>query len=553
MSDYYVDAVSGSDGNTGLNPTTQAFQTLTEATKALNAGDTLHVMAGTYSEFPGMRSDTGNIWRTGTAGNPITVKNYLTDEPVISGASSVSYIPFAAMKVLDYWVIDGLIFQKFLGIRLQSNCNHWTFRNCTFRNVHGNGIGVGVLGFVDAHNTTVEDCVFDNLRSRVFNPGTDVHGIHHSNTSTTSLIQRCDFSDIGGDGIHVDIAVTTMDLTVKNCNFWVNRPYQYRDDDGVAGADPDGMINVGENGIDIKAGTAVIEDCSFIGFRPADGTIQDASGAFRASGVQLHRVANGVYVRRCYFENNCFHLNAGTNDVGGGNAVTEVSNCIFRNCIDDWSTHNTASDNPANIRLFMQDGITIENNTFYTDTPTNVSILDLDTTCANLTFRNNSCDQGQIRLRNGVTVPTGTNNIDYNMWANLLAARPAFMDNINDVDTADTGILYNGGYYPSAGSAGTGQGVDAGYSTDYYGNTITAFDIGAVQHVEEGSLQRVIEITRPLMTLTDMHGNDLGLTRSTSEVEAMEKASGLPDGRYLLERPTAVIEVRRGSLLEVKN
>ena len=57
----------------------------------------------------------------------------------------------------------------------------------------------------------------------------------------------------------------------------------------------------------------------------------------------------------------------------------------------------------------------------------------------------------------------------------------------------------------------------------------------------------MIEITRPLMTLCTDDGDPIeGVTRSSSEVEAMEKASILPDGTYLLKRPTATIIVDTG-------
>jgi len=53
-----------------------------------------------------------------------------------------------------------------------------------------------------------------------------------------------------------------------------------------------------------------------------------------------------------------------------------------------------------------------------------------------------------------------------------------------------------------------------------------------------------ITITRPLMTLLDGNGLPVpGVTKSRSSVEAMEKASQLPDGVYYLQRPDATIEV----------
>ena len=54
----------------------------------------------------------------------------------------------------------------------------------------------------------------------------------------------------------------------------------------------------------------------------------------------------------------------------------------------------------------------------------------------------------------------------------------------------------------------------------------------------------MIEITRPLMTLVDAAGHPIpGVTKSSSEVEAMEKASRLGPGTYGLIRPEATIVV----------
>ena len=62
----------------------------------------------------------------------------------------------------------------------------------------------------------------------------------------------------------------------------------------------------------------------------------------------------------------------------------------------------------------------------------------------------------------------------------------------------------------------------------------------------------MIEITRPLMTLTDYAGIDVpNVSKSSSEVEAMEKASKLPDGTYYLERPNATIVVAQGASVPV--
>ena len=56
-----------------------------------------------------------------------------------------------------------------------------------------------------------------------------------------------------------------------------------------------------------------------------------------------------------------------------------------------------------------------------------------------------------------------------------------------------------------------------------------------------------VSITRPLMELQHADGSAVeGVSKSTSEVEAMEKASRLPEGVYRLERPAATITVKGG-------
>jgi len=53
-----------------------------------------------------------------------------------------------------------------------------------------------------------------------------------------------------------------------------------------------------------------------------------------------------------------------------------------------------------------------------------------------------------------------------------------------------------------------------------------------------------VDITRPQMTLTHMDGTPVeGLTKSVAEVYALEKASNLPNGKYLLKRPDMIITV----------
>lgn len=63
------------------------------------------------------------------------------------------------------------------------------------------------------------------------------------------------------------------------------------------------------------------------------------------------------------------------------------------------------------------------------------------------------------------------------------------------------------------------------------------------------STESNVSITRPSMVLTDLKGNPVDVSKSRSAVEAMQKASFLPDGTYILKRPTATIVVKGKSII----
>jgi len=76
---YYV-STSGNDSNSGAQ--SQPWKTLKESIPKLSAGNTLLVRGGTYNE-----TDI-SISINGTASNPITIKNFPGENPVINGSFS---------------------------------------------------------------------------------------------------------------------------------------------------------------------------------------------------------------------------------------------------------------------------------------------------------------------------------------------------------------------------------------------------------------------------------------------------------------------------------
>ncbi len=102
--DYYV-ATNGSDANTGT--LAQPWKTVQKAANTLVAGDTAYIRSGTYLE--------NNILFTnsGTATQPITIKNYTGETPVIDGGFSNNLVGQSAIGVFEsegknYITFDGL-------------------------------------------------------------------------------------------------------------------------------------------------------------------------------------------------------------------------------------------------------------------------------------------------------------------------------------------------------------------------------------------------------------------------------------------------------------
>ena len=96
MAIYYVDNVSGNDGNSG--DAAHPLATITYAVAQVVAGDTIRVVptASAYTDY-----FTANT--SGTAVNRITITSSTSSKPTITGAS-------AWLFQGDYWTIENMDF-----------------------------------------------------------------------------------------------------------------------------------------------------------------------------------------------------------------------------------------------------------------------------------------------------------------------------------------------------------------------------------------------------------------------------------------------------------
>ena len=132
--EYYV-APTGNDSNIGSFGA--PWKTLQKAENSVTAGDTIFMRGGTYA-----LGDSFVNWNNaGTAGNPITVRNYPGETPIITGSGGNSggiyfYTPAA------YIVIDGLEITSAtpysmygMGIFSHNATHDITIRNCYIHDI----------------------------------------------------------------------------------------------------------------------------------------------------------------------------------------------------------------------------------------------------------------------------------------------------------------------------------------------------------------------------------------------------------------------------------
>ena len=193
---YYV-ATDGNDSHDGLAPARQRgsrgpFRTLTRATRAVKAGDTVLIRGGTYVGYAGSWGYTVS----GTESKPITVTAYPGETVIVDGAGRTqppeAYTPL--MQVYGNWFrISNLEFRNgsYAGLNVVGD-------HCTVDNVyahHNRGSGI----FTSGDDNTITDC-------RV-----------HSN----SMINEHGVMRIGW-GFGISLCANARHSTIRRCTSWNN-------------------------------------------------------------------------------------------------------------------------------------------------------------------------------------------------------------------------------------------------------------------------------------------------------------------------------------------
>ncbi|MEM1370010.1 MAG: right-handed parallel beta-helix repeat-containing protein, partial [Cyanobacteria bacterium P01_H01_bin.15] len=430
---YYVHANKGKNSNSGTSPT-KAFGDLSHALKQLRAGDTLHVRSGTYNSIPQL---SPGIVRSGTGSQPIVLKAYGNERPIISGSNTIRL-----NGGISNWVIQGLTFNNASAVKLgvrngnTTNCMSYadniTIKNNIFQNNSDGGIVLNC-----ARNIKIENNDFFNLRSRKV--GSDTHAILMTAQVSNATISGNQFTDIGADG--VQMAGNIRNVAITDNTFEIVHPYRYRGLNGqVDSSNSKRFGSVGENAIDIKAGPGpfTITGNTIRGFRPVIKGTQDASGDMGV-GIVLHQTSKKVFIRRNYFHDNVIHINMGTASAG-----SQVSHNIFDSTSQAESVYGSDTQIPKALLLKGVNGIDVYNNVFHNDSAQDKFLL-RTVGADNILLQNNV-------FQNGRLWPTDTRYMkaDYNAFSGITKDLDGMFKGPHDVSGS---LRLNGSTWkPNSGS-----------------------------------------------------------------------------------------------------
>jgi len=194
---YYIDPVSGNDGNDG-QLTSTPWQTFSYAQTQLSPGDILFLMDGTYTE-------TLTISISGTAGNPITFKAQNDGGAILDGTDDSAVI-YASGK--NYITLEGIICKNSNGtvINLQT-CTNFILKRMSSSDALVSGNNDQYL-LSNCTNCLLEDCI-------AYGTGRSVFTVFKSDGCT---LRRCwsYYEDSPLGGVSIQIYNSTNSI-VENC------------------------------------------------------------------------------------------------------------------------------------------------------------------------------------------------------------------------------------------------------------------------------------------------------------------------------------------------
>jgi hypothetical protein len=416
---YYVDGVNGNNSNAGTSPD-KAWKTIQKSFDSATANSTVYIKAGTYKE-------NLVVNRSGTAGKPITFRNYANDVVIIDGTGT------AGTTLLEIY-----------------NKSYLNFENLTFQNLTKNG-AVGILIECPAGGT-VTSLHFKKITIRNIKWTSSASTIPGDDDSAQPFIAY-------GRGTTAARAIT--DLTIDSCEFYNNIP-GYSEVLSL-----DGNINgfaITNNVVhdNINIGIYVggnYGECTVPALdHTRNGVIEKNKcynnvASYATSGGIYADGAENVVIQRNISYGNGYGIEVGAEEDGTTKNITVINNLIYNNqesgiAVGGYTTETTGE---------VLDCIFRNNTLFQNDALKNGSGELYITKASRCTFKNNvlyTNDQNVLFSFENIS-PQVSNALNYNRFYTP-------HNNANDI-----WINWKGGYYETISSYKSGTSQDANSS---YGN-----------------------------------------------------------------------------------
>lgn len=382
QTNYFVDNANGNDLNNGTSLAT-AWKTIKKACNAATPNSIVQIKAGTYNE-----NVVVNV--SGTAGNPITFKNYNNDTVIIDGTGT-SGTTLLTIKNKQYLNFENLTLQNLTknnaqGILVESAASTTTpvttllFKNITVRNINWNSSRTKTPG----SNNNAQPFI-------AYGRGTTA-----DRAITNLVIDSCTFyNNITGYSESLSLDGNIDGFTIKNCLVHDN-------------------VNIG-----IYAGGNYGE-CSVPALdHTRDGTIENNTCY---NNVAFYATSGGIYadgsknvvIRRNICYGNGYGVEIGCEENGTTENITLIDNLIYANDDAGIAVGGYTTETTGQVL-----GCTIRNNTlFENDNGQNGSGELYITKASNCSFENNvlyANSQEILMSLENISPQTG-NVFNYNCW-----------------------------------------------------------------------------------------------------------------------------------------
>ncbi|MFZ4763408.1 MAG: right-handed parallel beta-helix repeat-containing protein [Roseimicrobium sp.] len=403
--DYYV-AAAGDD--TGPGTKEQPWRTISKAAATMRAGDTGHVLPGTYNEKV-------LLVQSGSEGKPITLQadgNVAISGKGIEGENIVHIKNASHIRVVGFEIRDNLKVRDGSGLRVEGACSHVELKGCRIHEIRGkDAMGITIYGSnaeQPISDILISDCEIFNCepaRSEALTLNGNVTNFRILNNIVRD-VNNIGICMIGGESwLNGDPSKVTRNGLCKGNK--VSRARANYGDGYAAGIYVDGGSNI------------VVEENEVTGCN---------------LGIEVGAENQGTVTRDITVKNNRIYQNQKAGIVFGGydSKTGRVRDCVFESnlCYHNdthedrngelwiqWSNNNTVKSNifwAGGEAMLMQSGLgakanVIDGNIWYTEAgaeEANFTWLDHEITGFDAYRKLSGQDVGSVFSKPTITLPT---------------------------------------------------------------------------------------------------------------------------------------------------